>query len=208
MMKLYDFPGAPNPRRVKIFAEEKNITLELINCDMAKREHKSPEFLKKNPSGKIPVLELDDGRCISESIPICRYLESLVPDPNLFGEDAFEISFIESRNRHIELELWTQIGTSWVNGPIVGSMGLFKQIPDAKKASDKNVVAYYERLDSEFSKRPRATFNGYRGGTSRKFSRDRVQGIHSGRRTRESDAFRQMEKRILLVCRQMRSARK
>ena len=151
MMKLYDFPGAPNPRRVKIFAEEKNITLELINRDMTKREHKSPEFLKKNPSGKIPVLELDDGRCISESIPICRYLESLVPDPNLFGEDAFEISFIESRNRHIELELWTQIGTSWVNGPIVGSMGLFKQIPDAKKASDKNVVAYYERLDSEFS---------------------------------------------------------
>ena len=151
MMKLYDFPGAPNPRRVKIFAEEKNITLELINCDMTKREHKSPEFLKKNPSGKIPVLELDDGRCISESIPICRYLESLVTDPNLFGEDAFEISFIESRNRHIELELWTQIGTSWVNGPIVGSMGLFKQIPDAKKASDKNVVAYYERLDSEFS---------------------------------------------------------
>jgi len=151
MMKLYDFPGAPNPRRVKIFAEEKNITLELINCDMTKREHKSPEFLKKNPSGKIPVLELDDGRCIAESIPICRYLESLVPDPNLFGEDAFEISFIESRNRHIELELWTQIGTSWVNGPIVGSMGLFKQIPDAKKASDKKVVAYYERLDSEFS---------------------------------------------------------
>lgn len=151
MMKLYDFPGAPNPRRVKIFAEEKNITLDLINCDMVKREHKSPEFLKKNPSGKIPVLELEDGRCIAESIPICRYLESLVPEPNLFGEDAFEISFIESRNRHIELELWTQIGTSWVNGPIVGSMGLFKQIPDAKKASDKNVVAYYERLNSEFS---------------------------------------------------------
>ena len=151
MMKLYDFPGAPNPRRVKIFAEEKSITLDLINCDMAKREHKSPEFLKKNPSGKIPVLELEDGRCIAESIPICRYLESLVPEPNLFGEDAFEISFIESRNRHIELELWTQIGTSWVNGPIVGSMGLFKQIPDAKKASYKNVVAYFERLNSEFS---------------------------------------------------------
>ena len=150
-MKIYDIPGAPNPRRGKIFADEKNITLDLINCDMAKREHKSPEFLKKNPSGKIPVLELEDGRCIAESIPICRYLESLVPEPNLFGEDAFEISFIESRNRHIELELWTQIGTSWVNGPIVGSMGLFKQIPDAKKASDKNVVAYYERLNSEFS---------------------------------------------------------
>ena len=151
MMKLYDFPGAPNPRRVKIFAEEKSINLELVNCDMVKREHKTPEFLKKNPSGKIPVLELEDGRCISESIPICRYLESLVPDPNLFGKDAFEISFIESRNRHIELELWTQIGISWVNGPIVGAMGLFQQIPDAKEASDKNVAAYYKRLDSEFS---------------------------------------------------------
>lgn len=149
MMKLYDYPGAPNPRRVKIFAEEKNILLELINCDMAKREHKTPEFLKKNPSGKIPVLELEDGRCISESIPICRYLESLVPEPNLFGEDPFEIAHIESRNRHIELELWTQIGISWVNGPIVGSMGLFEQIPDAKKASDKNVRAYYNRLNRE-----------------------------------------------------------
>ena len=151
MMKLYDFPGAPNPRRVKIFAKEKEISLELINCDMAKREHKSEEFLKKNPSGKIPVLELEDGRCISESIPICRFLESLVPEPNLFGKDAFEISFIESRNRHIELELWTQIGISWVNGPIVGSMGLFDQIPEAKKASDKNVRSYYERLNTEFS---------------------------------------------------------
>ena len=149
MMKLYDYPGAPNPRRVKIFAEEKNISLELVNCDMAKREHKTPEFLKKNPSGKIPVLELEDGRCISESIPICRYLESLVPEPNLFGGDPFEIAHIESRNRHIELELWTQIGISWVNGPIVGSMGLFEQIPDAKKASDKNVRAYYKRLNRE-----------------------------------------------------------
>jgi len=150
-MKLYDFSGAPNPRRVKIFAHEKEIDLELVNCDMLKREHKTPEFLKKSPSGKIPVLELDDGRCISESIAICRYLESIVPEPNLFGEDSFEISYIESRNRHIELELWTQIGISWVNGPIVGSMGLFEQIPDAKKASDSNVAAYYKRLDREFA---------------------------------------------------------
>ena len=149
-MKLYDYPGAPNPRRVKIFAAEKGIDLELVHCDMSKREHKSPEFLKKNPSGKIPVLELEDGRCISESVAICRYLEFIEPEPNLFGKDAFEQSFVESRNRHIELELWTQIGISWVNGPIVGSMGLFNQVPDAKVASDKNVRAFYKRLDKEF----------------------------------------------------------
>ena len=150
-MKLYDYPGAPNPRRVKIFAAEKNINLELVNCDMSKREHKTPEFLKKNPSGKIPVLELDDGRYISESVAICRYLESIKPEPNLFGKDPFELAFVESRNRHIELELWTQIGTSWVNGPIVGSLGIFNQIPDAKLASDKNVNLFYKRLDREFS---------------------------------------------------------
>ena len=73
-MKLYDYPGAPNPRRVKIFAFEKGMKLELIRCDLAKGEHKQQEFIKKNPSGKIPVLELNDGRCISESVAICRYL--------------------------------------------------------------------------------------------------------------------------------------
>ena len=149
-MKLYDFPKAPNPRRVKIFAHEKDIELELINCDMGKREHKTPEFLSKNPSGKIPVLELENGECISESIAICRYLEFIKPEPNLFGKNAYEIAYIESRNRHIEFELWTQIGTSWVNGPIVGSLGIFDQIPDAKAASDKNVRSYYQRLDQEF----------------------------------------------------------
>jgi len=149
-MKLYDFPKAPNPRRVKIFAHEKDIEFEIINCDMGKREHKTPEFLIKNPSGKIPVLELENGECISESVAICRYLELIKPEPNLFGKDAYEIAYIESRNRHIEFELWTQIGTSWVNGPIVGSLGIFDQIPDAKAASDKNVRAYYQRLDQEF----------------------------------------------------------
>lgn len=149
-MKLHDFPKAPNPRRVKIFAHEKDIELELINCDMAKREHKTPEFLIKNPSGKIPVLELENGKYISESVAICRYLELIKPEPNLFGKDAYEIAYIESRNRHIEFELWTQIGVSWVNGPIVGSLGIFDQIPDAKVASDKNVRSFYQRLDQEF----------------------------------------------------------
>ena len=149
-MKLYDYPGAPNPRRVKIFASEKDMKLELISCDLAKGEHKHQEFIKKSPSGKIPVLELSDGRCISESVAICRYLEEVKPEPNLFGRDAFELAYIESRNRHIELELWTQIGISWVNGPIVAKLGRFRQIAEAKEASDKNVNSFYERLNKEF----------------------------------------------------------
>lgn len=149
-MKLYDYPGAPNPRRVKIFLAEKGVEVDIVNCDISSGEHKTDEFLEKNPSGKIPLLELDDGRCIPESVAICRYIEALHPAPNLFGSDPFELGYIEARNRMIELELWTQIGTSWVNGPVVGRMGRFKQIPEAKEASDKNVRRYYERLDDEF----------------------------------------------------------
>ena len=150
-MKLYDFPGAPNPRRVKIFLDEKGVEYESVHCDMTKGEHKTPEFLTKNASGKIPVLELDDGRCLGESVAICRYLEAIHPEPNLFGADPFELGHIEMRNRHIEMELWTQVGVSWVNGPIVSKMGRFTPNEQARQTSDGNVRRYYERLDREFA---------------------------------------------------------
>ena len=149
-MKLYDYPGAPNPRRVKIFLHEKGLAYEAVNCDMAKGEHKLPAFLEKNPSGKIPVLELDDGRCLAESVAICRYLEAIQPEPNLFGRDPFELGHIEMRNRQIELELWTQVGVSWVNGPIVTNLWQVEPNTRAKQASDANVRHYHERLDREF----------------------------------------------------------
>lgn len=150
-MKLYDYPGAPNPRRVKIFLHEKDLAYEAVNCDMAKGEHKLPAFLEKNPSGKIPVLELDDGRCLAESVAICRYLEAIQPEPNLFGRDPFELGHIEMRNRQIELELWTQVGVSWVNGSIVTKLWQVEPNTRAKETSDANVRRYHERLDREFS---------------------------------------------------------
>ncbi|MEL6831240.1 MAG: glutathione S-transferase family protein [Pseudomonadota bacterium] len=153
-MKLHTYPSAPNPRRVTIFAAEKDIALELVTVDILKGEQRSADFLQKNPSGKIPVLELEDGRCISESVAICRYLEAIKPEPNLFGRNPFELGHIEARNRQIELELWRDIGTSWVNGPVVGATGRFKQIPEAKEASDKRVTQYYVRLDEAFATSP------------------------------------------------------
>ena len=146
-MKLYDYPGAPNPRRVRVVAAEKNIELDYVTVDMRKREHKTPQFIQKNPSGKIPVLELDDGTCIGESIAICRYLESLYPEPNLFGMSSLEIAQIEMAYRQIELELMSQIGTSWVNGPIVARLGLIKPIEEAKRRSDELTRAYYHRMN-------------------------------------------------------------
>jgi glutathione S-transferase len=150
-MKLYSYGTAPNPRKVKIFLAEKGLQYDLVEMDMMKGDHKAPDFLAKNPSGKLPVLELDDGRHLSESIAICRYLEGIHPQPNLFGTDPFELGHIEMRNRQMETELWSQIGVSWVNGPIVAKMGIYKSIPEAKAVSDVNVNNYYERLDKEFA---------------------------------------------------------
>ena len=155
-MKLYDLKQAPNPRRVRIFAAEKDIPLTFVPVDMSKGEHKSPEFLKKHPSGKIPALETDDGQYIGESVAICRYLEALHPEPNLFGATPYELGRIDMHNRILEFELWGPIGTSWVNGPVVARMapGRFKQIPEAKAASDKMVNAFYARMDRELAERP------------------------------------------------------
>ncbi len=152
-MKLYDFPGAPNPRRVKIFAAEKGIALELVKVDLARREHKKPEFLSKSPSGKIPVLELEDGRCIAETVAICRLLEAHEPEPNLFGQDPYETAVIEMHHRRIELELAIAIGTSWVNGPIVARMGIVEPIEAAKARSDAWARECYRTLDAELGER-------------------------------------------------------
>lgn len=155
-MKLYDVSIAPNPRRVRIFAAEKGIDLEYQQVNMLGGEHKQADFLTMNPSGKIPVLETDDGDHIAESVAICRYLEAIHPEPNLFGATPLELGQIEMFNRILELELWTQIGTSWVNGPVVAKMaaGRFTQNPQAKTTSDANVHRFYGRLDSELSNRP------------------------------------------------------
>lgn len=154
-MKLFDATVAPNPRRVRIFIAEKGIDVDYQQVDMRAGEHKTPEFLRMNPSGKIPVLETDNGEHIGESVAICRYLEALHPEPNLFGTTPVELGQIEMYNRILELELWTQIGTSWVNGPVVAQIaaGRFKQNPQAKETSDKNTNLLYERFNRELESR-------------------------------------------------------
>ncbi len=108
-MKLYVSKYAPNPRRVSIFAAEKGIALETVVVDLFSGEIKTPEFLAKNPMGRVPVLELDDGRTLTETRAICTYLEGLKPEPNLMGEGFEERAFIEMTDRQMELHLFLQI---------------------------------------------------------------------------------------------------
>jgi glutathione S-transferase len=105
-MKLYVSSFAPNPRRVTMFIAEKNIPgIELANIDLQAGEHRSPEFLAKNPMGRVPALELDDGRVLSETRAICTWLEGMYPEPNLMGEGFEERAFIEMADRRVELHL-------------------------------------------------------------------------------------------------------
>lgn len=104
-MKLYNSNLAPNPRRVRIFLAEKDVSIERVEIDLAKLEHKKPEFTALNPFQTIPVLELDDGTRIAESIAICRYIEALWPEPNLFGATPIEQAMIEMWQRQLELRL-------------------------------------------------------------------------------------------------------
>src|SRR5258705_12192057 len=115
-LKLYgENNPAPNPRKVRIYLAEKGIEVEQVRVRIMKREHKDPEFMKKNSLGQVPVLELDDGTIISESIAICRYLEALQPKPALFGETPLEQALIEMWIRRVEVRLWSPMGQVWIN---------------------------------------------------------------------------------------------
>src|SRR5215475_12688030 len=102
-MILYSAPDpAPNPRRVRIFMAEKGLAIEERPINLLKREHKAPDFRAKNSLGQVPVLELDDGACISETVAICRYLDETSPGASLFGNTALERAQIEMWIRRIE----------------------------------------------------------------------------------------------------------
>jgi glutathione S-transferase len=115
-MKLYnEHNPAPNPRRVRIFLAEKGISMPFVHVPMRQGAHKSAEFMEKNSLGQVPVLELDDGSTLSESIAICRYLEELHPAPALFGNDAWQRARVEMWMRRIEFALLSRIGAVWIN---------------------------------------------------------------------------------------------
>jgi len=149
-VKLYNHVLAPNPRRVRIFAAEKKIELSLEEVDILAGQSRTPEFLAKNSSGGVPVLELDDGSYLSESVAICRYLEGLQPEPNLLGRDLREQAEIERWNRRMELELFAAIGRTVQNtSPIF--QGRFKQFPDYGEAQRAVVHQRLERMDRELN---------------------------------------------------------
>ena len=108
-MKIYGHEKFGSPRRLAIYLLEKGIEIPFVPLDVMEGAHRSPDFLARNPAGLIPVLELEDGTCIAETLAIARYLEEIHPDPPFMGRDPLERARLEMWQRIVEFGLYTQI---------------------------------------------------------------------------------------------------
>jgi len=151
-MKIYEFKAAPNPRRVRIFLAEKQLSVAYEQVDIFQRINRQPPFLAKNPFGTVPVLELDDGTCISESVAICRYFEEQQPEPPLFGRDARDKAEVEMWNRRVELILFHAVGMVWIHGSPL-TKAIARQIPENVEPNRKRAAKFLEVLDRSLQDR-------------------------------------------------------
>jgi glutathione S-transferase len=152
-MKIYDSPLASNPRRVRIFLAEKNVQMVYVHVDKMKGEHRTAEFMEKNPLGALPVLEFDDGTYLTESVAICRYFEGVYPDPPLMGVDPRDIAFVEMWNRRTELEIFHPIA-NFVQHSHPMFKDQIKQIPEFAEMQRDHGLKRIEWLDSILAQRP------------------------------------------------------
>jgi glutathione S-transferase len=152
-VKLYNSPLAPNPRRVRIFLAEKNLSVPTIDVDLAALEQKSAGFSALNSFQRIPVLAFDDGEVLCESIAICRYFEEIQPDPPLFGIGALERARVEMQQRRLELGLLIHIANAFRHShPHMARMEV-PQIAELAQSSKPKAVEAMARIDRELENR-------------------------------------------------------
>src|SRR6185312_4765536 len=153
LMRLYDGGRAPSPRRVRIFLAEKGIDIPKVPVDLGKMEQKDAGFREVNPMQRVPVLVLDDGTAISETMAISRYFETLHPEPNLLGRDALEVAQIEMWNRRIEHGLYTYVQAVFRHThPAMADMEK-PQIAAWAEANKPRVFEFLEVFDFELGSR-------------------------------------------------------
>lgn len=152
-MKLYDGGRAPNPRRVRIFLAEKGIELPTEQVDIGTMEHKSAAFTAINPYQRLPVLELDDGTIVAETVAICRYFEETHPEPPLMGVSAVDRAVVEMWQRRIELNLFLTVAAVFRHlHPAMKEMEV-PQIADWGEANRPRALEQMALLDRELSGR-------------------------------------------------------
>ena len=159
-MILHDLAAGMSPRRVRIFLAEKGISIERREVDAAGGANATPDFLRLNPLGKLPVLELDDGTAIAESLAICRYLEALNPDPALMGRTPREVADIEMWALRMDHELSQMIALSFVHSSDF-YRGRIEQIPEVASWARGRALQTMAWLDGELADRSHIAGDGY-----------------------------------------------
>lgn len=156
-MKFYDCKTAPSPRRVRIFLAEKGVEIDTAQVDLGSGEQFGEAFRKKNPDCVVPVLELDSGRCITEVLAICHYLEELYPEPPLFGKTAEDRAVTLMWNAKVEqLGLWAVADAfrnstkALLNNALPGPDN-YPQIPELAERGRQRVGKFYERLNAQLA---------------------------------------------------------
>ncbi|SDP00881.1 Glutathione S-transferase [Phyllobacterium sp. YR620] len=148
-MKLYDGGRAPNPRRLRIFLAEKGIEVQLVPIDMGAMEHKSARITALNPLQRLPILELDDGTILTESVAISRYFEEMHPEPPLFGVGALGKAMVEMWNRRVELYLMAAITAAFRHTHPAMIEWEVPQVPAWGEANRPKALQYMKIVDDQ-----------------------------------------------------------
>jgi len=152
-MKLYDFVGAPNPKKVRVYLAEKRLSVPVVPVNIVSGENRTPEFLTKNPLGGLPVLELDDGSLLTESLAIIEYFEELHPDPPMIGTSPVERARVREIERIAEIGILTRVAQVFQNThPFMA--GRIKQSPDAADNARSALTTNLKVLDAKIGSRP------------------------------------------------------
>jgi len=146
-VKVYEFPIAPNPRKLRVYLGEKQIPVEYVRVSLPEGEQRQPEFLKKNPAGNLPVLELDDGTFLTESLAIIEYLEELHPEPCMIGTTPLERARVRKLERWCELGVLVGVGR-WFHGTLAPLPGA-EPNPAIADWGRQSVQAPLRRLEDE-----------------------------------------------------------
>jgi len=158
-MKFYDCVTAPSPRRVRIFAAEKGIELPTVQVDLRNGEHFGEAFRALNPTCTVPVLELDDGTCIYESVAVCRYLEAAYPEPPLMGSDPAEQGVVAMWDHRIETEGFMAAAEMFRNAArgmkdhALTGPDPVAQIPELAERGRMRVGRFLDTLDAQLAGR-------------------------------------------------------
>jgi glutathione S-transferase len=152
-MKLYDGGRAPNPRRTRIFLAEKGICVPLVPVDMGAMEHRGGEIAARNPLQRLPVLELDDGTVLTESVAICRYFEEIQPEPPLFGRGALGKAQVEMWQRRMEFNLYQPVSHAFRHIHPAMKEWEVPQVPEWGEVNKPKALDFLVLLDAELALR-------------------------------------------------------